>query len=87
MKVKALKKEFEVKDMSFAEKRKLQRRAAGGYFEGKPTSDEFYDVIDSILEFSGLKEKELEGMSMADVDLLLVTILNSYLGLSEKEKK
>ena len=96
MKVKALKREFEVKDVTFAEKREINRRNNkviwGATFEGdfdfsKIDSDDYYDFIEFVRELSELKEKDFSGLSQTQIDLVLQAIATEYLSGSDSEKK
>jgi len=85
MKVKALDREWEVKDITFAQKRKLHALNASVFWKGEPSSDSYYDLLDLVLEYSGLKESDFKDLSMVEIDQVLQAILIEYLGLSGKD--
>ena len=84
MKVKALDREWEVKDITFAQKRKLHALNAGVFWESKPSSDEYYKLLEKVLEYSELKEFDFKDLSMVEIDQILQSVFIAYLGLSGK---
>ena len=84
MKVKALDKEYQVKDITYKERRGLHRLNAKAFWDGKINPDNYYDVLEKVAEISGLTEKDFKDLSMVEVDQLLQAILTSYLGLEKK---
>ena len=90
MKVKALKKEFEVSDLTFAQKRKLHAKNTGIFWGSSKVdemdSDKYYELLEMVLELSKLNEDDFKGLSMGEIDGALQDILKSYLGLTDSGK-
>ena len=90
MKVKALKKEFEVSDLTFAQKRKLWEMFSGVFWGSSKVdemdSDKYYKLLEMVLELSKLNEDDFKGLSMGEIDGALQDILKSYLGLTDSGK-
>lgn len=85
MKIKALDRDWEVKDVSYSERRKLYQMNVKAFWKGDVDPDKYYDVLEKVAEISGLKEKDFEDLSMVEIDQLLQVVLTNYLGLEKNE--
>ena len=84
MKVKALDKEFQVKDITYKERRTLHKINAKAFWDGKIDPENYYDVLEEVAEISGLGEKDFKGLSMVEVDQVLQQVFTEYMGLERK---
>jgi len=79
--------EIEVKDITYGQARELHRanaKAFWGKAENEVDPDKYYDLLEKVLELSGLGEKELSEFSMVQVDVILQQTLMEYTGLNVK---
>ena len=83
MKVKALDKEYQVKDITYKERRGLHRLNAKAFWDGKINPDNYYDVLEKVAEISGLGEKDFKDLSMVEVDQVLQEVFTNYMGLEK----
>jgi len=90
MKVKALKREFEANDLTFAQKRKLHAKNTGIFWGSSKVeemdAEKYYELLEMVLELSGLSEDDLKDLSMSEIDRVLQAVLMEYLGLTEAGK-
>lgn len=85
MKIKALGKEYEIKDITYKERRELHRINATAFWDGKVKPESYYDVLEKVAEISGLGEPEFSGLSMVEIDQVLQEAFTAYMGLSKNE--
>lgn len=85
MKVNMFKKEWEVKSITYKEKRELWQLSLNAFQDGKPNQDEYFKLLNRVEKISGLSEKDLEKLPMNDVDALLQEIYSQYMGLAKKD--
>ena len=83
MKVKALGKEYQVKDITYKERRDLHRLNAKAFWDGKGNPDNYYDVLEKVAEISGLGEDDFKGLSMTEIDQILQEVFTQYMGLEK----
>ena len=83
--IKALGKEYNIKEITYKERRELHRINAKAFWDGKVGPDNYYDILEKVYEISGIEEKDVSGLSMVDVDTLLQEIFTVYMGLSKNE--
>mgnify|MGYP003132533433 CR=1 FL=1 len=83
MKVKALGKEYQVKDITYKERRDLHRLNAKAFWDGKVNPDNYYDVLEKVAEISGLGEDDFKGLSMTEIDQILQEVFTQYMGLEK----
>ena len=83
MKVKALGKEYQVKDITYKERRDLHRLNAKALWDGKINPDNYYDVLEKVAEISGLGEKDFKDLSMVEIDQVLQEVFTQYMGLEK----
>ena len=83
MKVKALGKEYQVKDITYKERRDLHRLNAKAFWDGKVNPDNYYDVLEKVAEISGLGEEDFKDLSMVEVDQVLQQVFTDYMGLEK----
>ena len=83
MKVKALDKEYQVKDITYKERRDLHRLNAKAFWDGKINPDSYYDVLEKVAEISGLGEEDFKDLSMVEVDQVLQQVFTDYMGLEK----
>ncbi|QDP47835.1 MAG: hypothetical protein Unbinned400contig1004_4 [Prokaryotic dsDNA virus sp.] len=83
--IKAVDREWEIKDISLVEKRKLQRlsgRFASQDNESLEAVEAYQDILDEVLKMSGLEElKEAHSLAIPDLDSLLQAVFENYLGI------
>ena len=88
MKVKVLEREWEVKDISFAERRGLYQKQAKNFWsvneESEMDVDAYFSMLDEVLEISGLTEKDFDGLSMTEIDQVVAQVMLAYTGLAGK---
>ena len=83
MKVKALGEEYQVKDITYKERRDLHRLNAKAFWDGKINPDSYYDVLEKVAEISGLGEEDFKDLSMVEVDQVLQQVFTDYMGLEK----
>jgi len=92
MKVKMFKKEWEVKNPTYKEKRELWKLNTMTFVSDKINQDKYFELLDKVEEISGLQpedyiNKKGDALNMANIDSLLQQIFLSYIGQSEEVKK
>ena len=85
MKVKMFDKEWEVNPITYKQKRELWQLSLNAFRDDKENQDDYFKLINRVEELSGLTEKEVNSLSMAQVDLLLQQIFTEYMGLEKKD--
>jgi len=89
MKLKTDHGEFEIRDLTFADRRKLHRIevAAVDLKSGEMNSDKFYDMLEWIMDFAFDKPEELFAkMDDTQIDEILIAAYNQYkAGVSKKK--
>jgi hypothetical protein len=83
MKIKALGKQFQVKDISYKQRRDLHRLNAKAFWDGKIDPESYYDVLEKVSEIAGLTEKDFKGLSMVEIDQVLQEVFTEYIGLEK----
>lgn len=83
--VKALGKEYQVKDITYKERRELHRINAKAFWDGKVDPENYYDILEKVAEISGLGEADFKGLSMVEVDQVLQEVFTNYMGLAKNE--
>ena len=84
--------EYEVKNISYKQKRKLWHRsiqALGN--EENPDQESYFEMMDEVEELAQIKEKDLvnkdgDPLNMGEIDLLVQEIFQNYMGLKKKDK-
>ena len=85
MKVNMFKKEWEVKSITYKEKRELWQLSLNAFKDGTTDQEAYFQLLNKAEDISGLSEKDLEKLSMADIDALLQEIYSQYMGLEKKD--
>ena len=85
MKVNMFDKEWSVNDITYKQKRELWQLSLNAFKDDKDNQDEYFILINKVEEFSGLVEKDLSKLSMAQIDLLLQEIFTQYMVLEKKD--
>ena len=85
MKVKLFDKEWEVNPITYKQKRELWQLSLNAFRDDKENQDDYFKLINRVEELSGITEKEINSLSMAQVDLLLQQIFTDYMGLEKKD--
>jgi len=85
MKVKMFDKEWDINPITYKQKRELWQLSLNAFRDDKENQDEYFKLINRVEELSGLTEKEVNSLSMAQVDLLLQQIFTEYMGLEKKD--
>ena len=89
MVVKMFKKEWEVKNPTYKEKRDLHKaRMTTIGSDGNIDTEKYYDILEQVEKVSGLSESDYvikdKPLSMNDIDSLLTKVLTDYLDVSKK---
>jgi len=78
--------EFEVKDLSFKDRRHLHRLEVNSTSDGEFNIGKFYNVLEWVMEFAfGSPEKELKDLGDNEIDEVLLAIYNQYKEPSKKK--
>ena len=85
MNVKMFDKEWEVNPITYKQKRELWQLSLNAFREEKENEDDYFKLINKVEELSGLTEKDMDSLSMAQIDLLLQQIFTDYMGLEKKD--
>ena len=85
MKVKMFDKEWDVNPITYKQKRELWQLSLNAFREEKENEDDYFKLINKVEELSGLTEKDMDSLSMAQIDLLLQQIFTDYMGLEKKD--
>ena len=86
--VKVGKKEWDVNDCTYAERRELHKLNAKVWWDsGKMDVESYYDVLEKVGVIAGLGENDFKDMDMAKVDEVLQGIFLEYLGIEKTAKK
>tara|TARA_R100001530_G_scaffold54222_1_gene40014 strand:+ start:63 stop:338 length:276 start_codon:yes stop_codon:yes gene_type:complete len=90
MKVKMFKKEWEVKDINYKERRELWQLSLGSFVNSEVVQDKYFEMINKVEELSGLQEKDYikkdkSLLTMAEIDLLLQEVFASYMSMEKKD--
>ena len=90
MKVKMFKKEWEVKDINYKERRELWQLSLGSFVGSEVVQDKYFEMINKVEELSGLQEKDYikkdkSLLTMAEIDLLLQEVFASYMSMEKKD--
>jgi len=83
--VKVDKKEYDVKDCTYKQRRKLHKLNALVWWGGEMDVEKYYDLLEQVQDISGLTESDLKGLEMSQVDQVLQSVFVNYLGLEKKE--
>ena len=83
--VKVDKKEYDVKDCTYKNRRKLHKLNALVWWGGEMDVEKYYDLLEQVQDISGLTESDLKGLEMSQVDQVLQSVFVNYLGLEKKE--
>ena len=80
---------FEIRDLTFADRRKLHRMevSAVELKSGEMNSDKFYDMLEWVMDFAFKKPQELfADMDDNQIDEILIAAYNKYkAGVSKKK--
>ena len=92
MKVKMFKKEWEVKNPTYKEKRELWKLNTSTFDGEKLNQDNYFNLLDRVEEISGLQPEGYinpkgDPLSMSNIDALLQKIFLTYIGQSPDSKK
>ena len=85
--VKVGKKDWDINDCTYAERRELHKLNAKVWWEGKMDVESYYDVLEKVGVIAGLGENDFKDMDMAKVDEVLQGIFLEYLGIEKTAKK
>ena len=88
--VKALDKEWRVKEISYRKKRELHAMGIDAFWNSGDDAESmnmtaYRKLLDAVEKASGLDDEELNTIPMADVDILLQAIYNTYMGLAPSQ--
>ena len=84
--VKVGKKDWDINDCTYAERRELHKLNAKVWWEGKMDVESYYDVLEKVGVIAGLGENDFKDMDMAKVDEVLQGIFLEYLGIESAKK-
>ena len=90
--VKVGKKDWQIADISFADKRKLHMMNSLCFEGGKIDQKLYYEMLESVRDLAGYGDgteniKDLEKMTMVQIDQVLQGWLIEYLGIGGPKKK
>jgi len=86
MKVSMFDKEWSINTITYKQKRELWQLSLDAFQdEKKQNQEKYFKLINKVEEYSGLVEKDLAKLSMAQIDLLLQQIFTEYMGLEKKD--
>ena len=85
MKVKMFEKMWDVSPITYKQKRELWQLSLNAFKDDNENQDQYFKLINRVEELSGLVEKDLGELSMAQIDLLLQEIFTQYMGLEKKD--
>jgi len=83
--VKVNKKEYEVEDCTYKQRRQLHKQNALVWWGGEMDVEKYYDLLETVQEISGLKESDFDGLEMSQIDQILQSVFVNYLGLEKKD--
>ena len=83
--VKALEKEWDVKDCTRQERRDLHFLNYAIWISGEHDVGAYKTLLDETERISGLKDDDFDGISMTDTDVLLQAIFLDYQKVSKKK--
>ena len=83
--VKLDKKEYDVKDCTYKQRRKLHKLNALVWWGGEIDVEKYYDLLEVVQDISGLAESDFKGLEMSQIDQVLQSVFVNYLGLEKKE--
>jgi len=83
--VKVDKKEYDVKDCTYKQRRKLHKLNALVWWGGEMDVEKYYDLLEQVQDISGLAESDFKGLEMSQIDQVLQSVFVNYLGLEKKE--
>ena len=86
MVVKVGKKDWDINDCTYAERRELHKLNAKVWWEGKMDVESYYEVLEIVGAMSGLGESDFKDMDMAKVDEVLQAVFLEYLGIEPAKK-
>jgi len=78
-------KEWDINSITYKQKRELWQLSLNAFRDDKENQDDYFKLINRVEELSGITEKEVSSLSMAQVDLLLQQIFTDYMGLEKKD--
>ena len=85
--VKVGKKDWDINDCTYAERRELHKLNAKVWWDsGKMDVLSYYDVLEKVGVIAGLGENDFKDMDMAKVDEVLQAIFLEYLGIEPAKK-
>jgi hypothetical protein len=86
--VKVGKKDWDINDCTYAERRELHKLNAKVWWDsGKMDVLSYYDVLEKVGVIAGLGENDFKDMDMAKVDEVLQAVFLEYLGIEKTAKK
>ena len=86
MVVKVGKKDWDVNDCTYAERRELHKLNAKVWWDGKMDVESYYEVLERVGAIAGLGENDFNDMDMAKVDEVLQAVFLEYLGIEPAKK-
>jgi len=84
--VKVGKKDWDINDCTYAERRELHKLNAKVWWDGKMDVESYYEVLERVGAIAGLGENDFKGMDMAKVDEVLQAVFLEYLGIEPAKK-
>ena len=86
MVVKVGKKDWDINDCTYAERRELHKLNAKVWWDDKMDVESYYDVLEKVGVIAGLGENDFKDMDMAKVDEVLQAVFLEYLGIEPAKK-
>jgi len=90
--VKVGKKDWNIADINFAERRKLHMLNSLCFSGGEINQEKYYGMLEVVRELAGFgngteNEKEISALPMVEIDAILQGWLIEYLGIGGHKKK
>ena len=85
MKVKMYDREWDTNPITYKQKRELWQLSINAFRDDRDNQDDYFKLINRVEELSGLTEKDMNGLSMAQIDMLLQQVFTDYMGLEKKD--
>ena len=85
MKVEMFEREWEAKPITYKQKRELWQLSLIAFKEEGQDEKDYFKLMNTVEEFSGLTEKDFTDLSMGQIDLVLQQVFTQYMGLEKKD--
>ena len=87
MKIEAVKRSWNINDITYKQRRELHALNADVWWDGKMDVSKYYTLLEKVSDIAGFDEKQLADLSMSEIDAVLQECFMNYLGLKEKKSR